>query len=195
MTPCLPTLYSGTLIVPFPMVRSCRVRWATAHRLGTGFHHPATSGHVWRRELHATYDSIVRCAGRWYQCRSFSVVCTTHLPRCIATVRPAFSLPRPLALSARFSSPCSLYEVLADALHGELIQLELLPPLLNMASDPVPNIRFNVAKTLGKLAPRVGAEVITTEIAPCLSHLIATDSDRDVKYFARKALEIATAAR
>ena len=77
---------------------------------------------------------------------------------------------------------------LADALHSELVQEEVLPALLTMASDPVPNIRFNVAKTLEKLAPRVGPEVVSAEIAPCLSHLVETDADRDVKYFARCAL-------
>lgn len=32
---------------------------------------------------------------------------------------------------------------------------EVLPLVLRMASDPVPNIRFNVSKTLEKMAPRV----------------------------------------
>lgn len=32
---------------------------------------------------------------------------------------------------------------------------EVLPLVLRMASDPVPNIRFNVSKTLEKMAPRL----------------------------------------
>lgn len=35
------------------------------------------------------------------------------------------------------------------------IEQEVLPLVLRMASDPVPNIRFNVSKTLEKMAPRL----------------------------------------
>ena len=105
----------------------------------------------------------------------------------------AFIIPRVAAIygdANYWQRMTALYavQVLADALHSELVQEEVLPALLTMASDPVPNIRFNVAKTLEKLAPRVGPEVVSAEIAPCLSHLVETDADRDVKYFARCAL-------
>eukprot|EP01032_Pedospumella_encystans_P001120 gene1120-1300_t len=57
-----------------------------------------------------------------------------------------------------------------------------------MASDPVPNIRFTVAKTLAHLAATPTASVkndtqVQAEIAPVLAKL-AADSDRDVRKFA-----------
>lgn len=43
--------------------------------------------------------------------------------------------------------------LIAAVLNGE--NQEVLPLVLRMASDPVPNIRFNVSKTLEKMAPRL----------------------------------------
>ena len=77
-------------------------------------------------------------------------------------------------------------QVLADALHSELVQEEVLSALLTMASDPVPNIRFNVAKT-PRSSRRAWGPVVSAEIAPCLSHLVETDADRDVSTAVRSA--------
>jgi serine/threonine-protein phosphatase 2A regulatory subunit A len=57
-----------------------------------------------------------------------------------------------------------------------------------MASDTVPNIRFNVAKTLQSLIPLLDNNVIQTQVKPCLTKLYE-DSDRDVKYYATLALQ------
>jgi serine/threonine-protein phosphatase 2A regulatory subunit A len=43
--------------------------------------------------------------------------------------------------------------VLASACGQELTQKILLPTVLGLASDPVANVRFNVAKTLHKMTP------------------------------------------
>jgi len=67
----------------------------------------------------------------------------------------------------------------------------MLPVILNMAQDPIPNIRFNVAKTLEKiiivLTP-THKSVIDSNIRPVLEALIASDKDQDVKHFAIQAL-------
>jgi serine/threonine-protein phosphatase 2A regulatory subunit A len=63
----------------------------------------------------------------------------------------------------------------------------VLPLVLSMAADPVPNIRFNVSKTLATLAPRLGGGAIEGQIRPALNSLI-DDPDRDVRYFTRKAI-------
>lgn len=56
-----------------------------------------------------------------------------------------------------------------------------------MANDNVANVRFNVAKSLQKLTPRMEAQATHSAIKPVLDKLI-TDTDVDVKYFASEAL-------
>lgn len=56
-----------------------------------------------------------------------------------------------------------------------------------MASDNVANVRFNVAKSLQKLTPRMEAQSTHSAVKPVLDKLI-TDTDVDVKYFATEAL-------
>lgn len=53
--------------------------------------------------------------------------------------------------------------------------------------DRVPNIRFNVAKLLERLAGLVDASVVDQVIRPTLIEL-TEDSDTDVRFFAHKAL-------
>mmetsp|Transcript_12719 Transcript_12719/g.18353 ORF Transcript_12719/g.18353 Transcript_12719/m.18353 type:complete len:80 (+) Transcript_12719:1-240(+) len=57
-----------------------------------------------------------------------------------------------------------------------------------MAIDGVPNIRFNVAKSLQVMAPACGLQAYKTQICPVLRVLVK-DPDRDVRYFAEKSLE------
>lgn len=76
----------------------------------------------------------------------------------------------------------------APALSHSMVLEVLLPIVLAMASDPVPNIRFTVAKTLVHLAatPTASAKndtLVHHEIAPVLAKL-AADLDRDVRKFA-----------
>lgn len=56
-----------------------------------------------------------------------------------------------------------------------------------MKQDPVPNIRFNVAKTLEVVATKVDASVVESAVRPCLMALLQ-DSDSDVVFFANRAL-------
>lgn len=63
----------------------------------------------------------------------------------------------------------------------------LLPTVISMANDNVANVRFNVAKSLQKLTPRVESQTSHTTIKPILDKLI-TDTDVDVKYFATEAM-------
>lgn len=71
--------------------------------------------------------------------------------------------------------------------HAMVLEV-LLPIVLAMASDPVPNIRFTVAKTLAHMiaTPTASAKndaLVHSEIAPVLAKL-AADLDRDVRKFA-----------
>lgn len=84
-------------------------------------------------------------------------------------------------------------QVLVGCLSSEVLHGELLPLVLDMAGDAVPNVRFTVAKTLqtitlasassGTTGPRSGFE---QDISNAVAKL-CTDSDRDVRFFAEKA--------
>jgi len=78
--------------------------------------------------------------------------------------------------------------VLAPVVGTEVISSSMLPLVLRMAKDRVPNIRFNVAKTIQVLTPLLDATVIETRIKPVLNDLFE-DTDRDVKFFAQQALQ------
>ncbi|KAL7546209.1 hypothetical protein ACHAWF_009549 [Thalassiosira exigua] len=73
--------------------------------------------------------------------------------------------------------------LMASAMDPPAAQHEALPLLLEMHCDPVPNVRFNVAKGLGELGPRYGRTVYEGQIGPVLA-LMREDPDRDVRYFA-----------
>jgi len=70
---------------------------------------------------------------------------------------------------------------------------KLLPMVVEMASDNVPNIRFNVAMALERMAPFCGERSYRSTIRPVLLVLIE-DPDRDVRYFAEKSLNAADKA-
>lgn len=53
--------------------------------------------------------------------------------------------------------------------------------------DPIPNVRFTVAKIIHKAKGSIDAATMQGTIAPGLREL-ANDSDRDVQYFATVAL-------
>ncbi|KAK8752318.1 hypothetical protein OTU49_004827, partial [Cherax quadricarinatus] len=63
----------------------------------------------------------------------------------------------------------------------------LLPTVLSMANDNVPNVRFNVAKTLQIIGPHIEKESLHSQVKSVLDRL-NDDPDTDVKYFASEAL-------
>jgi len=78
---------------------------------------------------------------------------------------------------------------LASIVGPEVINNTMLPLVIRMAQDPVPNIRFNVAKTLHSLIPHLDTTAVQTKVKPCLSKLF-DDTDRDVKFYASQALQL-----
>ena len=69
---------------------------------------------------------------------------------------------------------------------------DIIEPLLQLAVDPIPNIRFNVAKSLEVVATTFGRsieghEIIQQRIVPVLEQQ-KIDQDADVRYFAARAL-------
>ena len=82
---------------------------------------------------------------------------------------------------------------MASSLNVQIIRDTVLDAALSLSTDPIPNIRFNVAKCLETLAGVLsdspdGQELIQRRIIPALKKL-QEDSDADVRYFATKAME------
>ncbi|RIB23797.1 armadillo-type protein [Gigaspora rosea] len=81
---------------------------------------------------------------------------------------------------------------MAPAVTPEVIRDHILPTVNSLVSDPIPNIRFNVAKSYEVLIPVLRqcsetAVLLETQVKPALDKL-RDDPDTDVKYFAEKAL-------
>ncbi|KAF9456375.1 armadillo-type protein [Collybia nuda] len=82
---------------------------------------------------------------------------------------------------------------ITPSLSLEIVRTEIIGPLLLLANDPIPNIRFNVAKSLEVLAStfntsREGAEFVQQNVVPALEQQ-KNDQDADVRYFATRALQ------
>ncbi|KAF9241372.1 armadillo-type protein [Melanogaster broomeanus] len=67
-----------------------------------------------------------------------------------------------------------------------IVQAEIIAPLLQLAVDPIPNIRFNVGKALEVLATTFGNT--PRRIVPALEQQ-KNDNDADVRYFSMRALQ------
>jgi serine/threonine-protein phosphatase 2A regulatory subunit A len=71
----------------------------------------------------------------------------------------------------------------------------VIEPLLILAVDPIPNIRFNVAKALEVIGSSFGPSgqaLAQQKIMPMLEQQRA-DTDADVRYFASRAIQQAVA--
>jgi len=101
-------------------------------------------------------------------------------------------IPKVLAL---YTHPNYLYRMttlfaisgMAPVVGSDVINHSMLPLVIRMSQDSVPNIRFNVAKTLQTLLAHVDGSVAQTQIKTCLTQLYE-DGDRDVKFYANQAL-------
>ena len=75
----------------------------------------------------------------------------------------------------------------------DIISGDIIDTLLQLGQDPIPNIRFNVAKSLEVLASTFGntlegKQLIRQKVVPILEAQ-KNDQDADVRYFASKALQ------
>ena len=90
-----------------------------------------------------------------------------------------------------------LTQTIAPSLTLEVVRDSVLDMLLQLASDPIPNIRFNVAKALEITATSFGdapegLQLVQQKISPVLEAL-KNDQDADVRFFASRALQKAHA--
>ncbi|KZT54376.1 putative ser/thr protein phosphatase 2A regulatory subunit A [Calocera cornea HHB12733] len=88
---------------------------------------------------------------------------------------------------------------LAPVLNLEVIRDLVLTTVVQLVGDPIPNIRFNVAKALEVISENLsssaeGRELVRTRILVQLETL-RNDNDADVRYFAMRALDRAAARK
>ncbi|KZT44349.1 ARM repeat-containing protein [Sistotremastrum suecicum HHB10207 ss-3] len=86
---------------------------------------------------------------------------------------------------------------IGPSLTVEVIRDHVLQVLLTLITDPIPNIRFNVAKSLEVMATTInstpeGRDISEKRIAPAVDNL-RRDVDADVRYFANRAFQKAVA--
>lgn len=82
-------------------------------------------------------------------------------------------------------------QTIGPSLTPEIIEADIIEPLLQLAVDPIPNIRFNVARALEMVGGSFGTEGRTLaqqRIVPALEQQ-KTDSDADVRYYSARALQ------
>lgn len=80
---------------------------------------------------------------------------------------------------------------LSNVVDEKLVLNDVLPFILKLSKDQVPNIRFNVAKTLFDITKKIigtDREVVESQILPLLKEL-SLDSDVDVRFFAKNSIE------
>jgi len=102
-------------------------------------------------------------------------------------------IPKVLSL---YTHPNYLYRMttlfcigqLAPVVGADVTISVMLPLVVRMVKDPVPNIRFNAAKILHGLVPLLDGTVVQSHIKPVLNQLYE-DQDRDVKHYASLALQ------
>ncbi|KAG1671645.1 hypothetical protein FOA52_006876 [Chlamydomonas sp. UWO 241] len=77
--------------------------------------------------------------------------------------------------------------LLATVVPGDVLINSMLPVIVGASKDKVPNVKFNVAKMLQRIAPLLDRPIVDRTIRPCLSEL-CDDGDMDVRFYARAAL-------
>jgi serine/threonine-protein phosphatase 2A regulatory subunit A len=75
---------------------------------------------------------------------------------------------------------------------GASMRESVAPTVIGLVADPIPNIRFNVAKSLEALIPLMrsfpeSAPLVEESVLPSLKKL-REDSDKDVQFYANRAI-------
>jgi serine/threonine-protein phosphatase 2A regulatory subunit A len=82
---------------------------------------------------------------------------------------------------------------MSPALSGEVIRDHILSMASNLATDPIPNIRFNVAKSIGSMIPILKKSNLTPalndKVKPILIKMLE-DTDVDVRFYAQASLNL-----
>lgn len=77
---------------------------------------------------------------------------------------------------------------MAEGCQKESATKLMLSTVVGLASDNVPNVKFNVAKTLMRIGQWLDHATIQQQVKPVLEKL-RQDADSDVSYYAGEAME------
>ena len=77
---------------------------------------------------------------------------------------------------------------LQSKVKDSLINNKLFGYLLKLASDPVPNIRFNVSKAIEAMHVKLSTRN-KMDIKDVLKKAVQSDTDFDAQFYAQRALE------
>ena len=79
---------------------------------------------------------------------------------------------------------------MCQAVSGQVVKDHFIAATLSLGTDPIPNIRFNVAKALALVIPtmkQTDNKIVQDQIKPLLLKM-KDDTDLDVRFYAQKAL-------
>lgn len=76
---------------------------------------------------------------------------------------------------------------LASYVPADVLRGAMLPAVVACAKDKVPNVKFNAAKMLERIAPLLDRAALEGTVKPALREL-AEDGDADVRFYAAQAL-------
>ena len=82
-----------------------------------------------------------------------------------------------------------MVKIIHKHIDQDILNKDLIPVIIGLKDDSVPNIKFNIAKILEELSETLSKENVFMGKS-ALNHLKENDSDEDVKYFANKTLSI-----
>jgi|LauGreDrversion4_2_1035121.scaffolds.fasta_scaffold355762_1 serine/threonine-protein phosphatase 2A regulatory subunit A len=72
-------------------------------------------------------------------------------------------------------------------LSKDQVNSSVVPIFVKAMKDPIPNVRFTVAKILKTIKSQLDPSIVSSTIVPGLKEM-TSDSDRDVQYYATVAL-------
>ena len=85
-------------------------------------------------------------------------------------------------------TPLLAFKILDEVLNEGVYEESMFPLLKKLASDPITNVKMNVAQILGSWGERIKGESIGERSSDILKTL-KSDSEFDVSYFAEMALK------
>ena len=85
-------------------------------------------------------------------------------------------------------TPLLAFKILDEVLNEGVYEESMFPLLKKLASDPITNVKMNVAQILGTWGERIKGESIGERSSDILKTL-KSDSEFDVSYFAEMALK------
>lgn len=106
---------------------------------------------------------------------------------------PKLVVPNPAANYLYRLTALLAIKTIIPTLSPQCLEEQVLPFVLHLVNDPVPNIRFNCVKALNLLSTNLVKKggpksLIADKILPVLEHS-ADDTDQDVRFFVKEALD------